>query len=64
MIYYTINNLTFNHAIIQLIDQLVKSFNDNKFTIGVFIDLSKAFDTVDRPSHSLRKTKTLWHYRK
>ena len=36
-----------DHAIIQLIDQLVKSFNDNKFTIGVFIDLSKAFDTVD-----------------
>ena len=36
-----------DHAIIQLIDQLVKSFNDNKFTISVFIDLSKAFDTVD-----------------
>ena len=36
-----------DHAIIQLIDQLVKSFNDNNFTIGVFIDLSKAFDTVD-----------------
>ena len=51
MIYYTINNLAFknstDHAIIQLIDQLVKSFNDNKFIIRVFIDLSKAFDTVD-----------------
>ena len=31
-----------DHAIIQLIDQLVKSFNDNKYTIGVFIDLSKS----------------------
>ena len=36
-----------DHAIIQLADQLIESFNNNKFTIGVFIDLSKAFDTVD-----------------
>ena len=36
-----------DHAIIQLADQLIDSFNNNKFTIGVFIDLSKAFDTVD-----------------
>ena len=26
---------------------LHKNFNKNKFAIGVFIDLSKAFDTVD-----------------
>ena len=36
-----------DHAIIQLADQLYDSFNDNKFTVGIFIDLSKAFDTVD-----------------
>ena len=35
------------HAILQLTDDLHKNFNENKFTIGVFIDLSKAFDTVD-----------------
>ena len=35
------------HAIIELADQLHESFNENKFTIGVFIDLSKAFDTVN-----------------
>ena len=35
------------HAIIQLIDQISYSFEQNKFTLGVFIDLSKAFDTVD-----------------
>ena len=35
------------HAIIQLIDQISNNFENNEFTIGVFIDLSKAFDTVD-----------------
>ena len=35
------------YAIIQLIDQINNSFENNEFTIGVFIDPSKAFDTVD-----------------
>ena len=36
-----------DYAIIQLIDQINNNFENNEFTIGVFIDLSKAFDTVD-----------------
>ena len=35
------------HAIVQLVDQTLESFEYNKYTLGVFIDLSKAFDTVD-----------------
>ena len=35
------------HAILQLTNQILQSFNQDKYTIGVFIDLSKAFDTVD-----------------
>ena len=35
------------HAILQLINQILDSFKLDKFTIGVFIDLSKAFDTVN-----------------
>ena len=34
------------HAITQLIDQINNSFEKNHFTLGIFIDLSKAFDTV------------------
>ena len=36
-----------NHAIIELINVIYDSFNQNKYTLRVFIDLSKAFDTVD-----------------
>ena len=35
------------HAVIQLISQILDAFNENKYTLGIFIDLSKAFDTVD-----------------
>ena len=36
-----------DHAIIQLVDQICQLFEENGYTLGVFIDLSKAFDTVD-----------------
>ena len=35
------------HAIMQLIDQIISSFEKNHFTLGVFIDITWAFDTVD-----------------
>ena len=41
------NNHSTDHAVIQLTDEILKSFDQNLFTLGVFIDLSKAFDTVD-----------------
>ena len=45
-----------DHAIIQLVNEINKSFEENKFTLGVFIDLSKAFDTVN---HKILITKKL-----
>ena len=35
------------HAIVQLVDQILESFEHNKYNLGLFIDLSKAFDTVN-----------------
>ena len=35
------------HAVNQLISQILQAFNENDHITGTFIDLSKAFDTVD-----------------
>lgn len=43
-----------DHTIVHLINQIYESFKNDNYTLGVFIDLSKAFDTV-RYSISLKK---------
>ena len=35
------------HAILQVVEQINQSFEKKEFTLGEFVDLSKAFDTVD-----------------
>ena len=35
------------HAVMQLISKILDAFNENKYTLSIFIDLSKAFDTED-----------------
>ena len=39
--------LSTEHAIVKLVDQIYESFEKDHYTLGVFIDLSKPFDTVD-----------------
>jgi exonuclease III len=41
------SNCSTEHAMVDLVNLLTKSLDVNLFSIGVFIDLSKAFDTVN-----------------
>ena len=79
--YLTTNNILYNkqfgfqkqhsteHAIVQLTNEISNSFENNLLTLGVFIDLSKAFDTVDHKilisklNHYGIKGKTLTWFR-
>ena len=40
---FQVNNST-HHACLNLIDDILTSFEKGQFTLGVFIDLSKTFD--------------------
>ena len=43
---FQINNST-EHAILQFTRDIAQNFDNGKFTLSIFIDLSKTFDTVD-----------------
>ena len=43
---FQVNNST-HHEILKLTDNILTSFEKGQFTLGVFIDLSKVFDTVN-----------------
>ena len=36
-----------DHLIIQLVDQIYENYDEDKYTLGLFIDPAKAFDTAD-----------------
>ena len=35
------------HAILQLVNQITEAFSQGKYTLGIFLDLPKAFDTFN-----------------
>ena len=36
-----------DHALLELIDQICKCFDEKKYFLGIFVDLSKFFDTIN-----------------
>ncbi len=51
-------NISTSMALLDLVDKISTSIENNEFTIGIFIDLAKAFDTVN---HNILLSK-LSHY--
>ena len=47
-------NMSTSMAIMELVENITTAMDNGKFTIGVFIDIKTAFDTVD---HSILVTK-------
>ena len=40
-------NRSTEHALIDFTDKITKAIDEGKYSIGIFLDLSKAFDTID-----------------
>ena len=40
-------NRSTEHAIMDFVDKITKAIDEGKFSVGIFLDLSKAFDTIN-----------------
>ena len=40
-------NMSTTEALLELVEEITNSLENNKYAIGLFIDLKKAFDNVD-----------------
>ena len=40
-------NRTTTHAVTEMTEEITKAFENDEYSVGIFIDLQKAFDTID-----------------
>ena len=55
-------NHSTNHALIEITEKIRKALDSGKFACGIFVDLQKAFDTVNHEI-PLKKLRALWFLR-
>ena len=48
-------NTSTEYAILELVRNIAKSFEENEYVLGVFIDFKKAFDTVNHKVNRLSR---------
>ena len=41
------SNMSTSHALLELVEEITSSLDNKKYSVGIFIDLKKAFDTID-----------------
>ena len=47
-------------AVIELVGKISKAIDKEEYTIGIFLDLSKAFDTIN-DKILIKKVRALWY---
>ena len=41
------SNMSTSHALLELVEEITSSLDNKKYSVGILIDLNKAFDTID-----------------
>ena len=54
------SSMSTTEALLDLVEEITTSLENNKYTVGVFINLKKAFDTVDHAILCKKKPALLW----
>ena len=54
-------NMSTNNALISIIENIQTQLDEGKYCAGVFVDLKKAFDTVNHNIYTTKKARLLWH---